>query len=162
MAATLVTGIEAVAGSSFPVVAHSAQGDWIGQASVNATLSRVDIAFSRFVQGGKVMDVNALAYDPGLTQGLTASMREVAPALASDPVRSGLSGLNTYAQSLAGSGTTLVQGGAALVQGNAVPLGTALLGELGQVFKTPENQPSFVRVAKVERGAPLLILVGVK
>lgn len=154
--ATLITGVEAVAGSTFPVTAQSADGNWIGQAQINATLKRVDMQFSRFVKDGQVYEVNAIAYDTNLTQGLRAELDKVTAAEASDRLRSGLNSLSSFAMNLAGGGATAGN------QGNAAPLGTALLGELGKVIAPSNNSQSSVWVARLPRGTSFVLLIGVR
>ena len=158
--ARLVTAVETYEGRPVPVIAESSEGNWVGLATVNPAFGRVEVQFTRLIKDGQTYAVNGVAFDPGYTQGLGATIRDTSPALAQDLARAGVSSLNTYAQSLLGSGTTTFGGGIGVTTKNAAPLSAIVSGELGKVFQLPQNNQSFLRVARVERGTPFLIALG--
>ncbi|NJK44971.1 MAG: hypothetical protein HC933_12400 [Pleurocapsa sp. SU_196_0] len=157
--ATLVLNVEVVSGSSAPVVASSAEGNWIGVASL--ALNRIQIQFTHLVREGRTLEVYGLAYDLESSQGLTAAVADVAPNLVPDLLRNGANALNTYAQGLLTGRTTTSANGVTVSSGNDVNLGTVIVGALGQTFKLPEGSQSFYRVARVPKGTKFMVLVGV-
>ncbi len=156
--ATLVLNIEVLSGSSAPVVASSSEGNWIGTATL--ALDRVQIQFTHLVREGQVREVYGLAYDLESSQGLVASVADVAPNLVPDLLRNGANALNTYAQGLLNGQTTTSAGGVTVSSGNAVGLGTVIAGALGQTFKLPDGSQSFYRIGRISKGTPFMVLVG--
>lgn len=170
--ATLVMAISALNGASVPVVAVTADGgSFVGLATINATLARVDVSFRRYVAAdGKIYTVDALAYarEPGgLTQGLHADIKPTAPTLALDAAQNSANALNTYVQNLAaaaakgGQGTSINIGDNLTLSGpSAATLAQTLVGGLGSTFRMPENTQSISRVATVNGGTPMVVIVG--
>ena len=143
------------------MVAESEGAVWIGVASLDAA-RRVQGAFDRVVKDGQVGEVQAMALTPQGVPGLEAALEEQTPSLASDILRAGLNGVSAYVQGLAGaSSSTVLPGGGAVQSKEAPPLGITLLGEIGKLFALPQGQASVVRLARVDKGTPILILVGV-
>lgn len=172
IAATLLTGIRTPNGGSVPVVAVTAEGgSFVGVATVNAALARVDILFRRYIApDGNIHQVDALAYardGNGLTQGIPAAVEVFAPTLALDAAQNSANALNTYVQNAAaaalkgGSGTTINLGDGHTLSGpSAASLAQTLLGGLGATFKMPENTQSILRVASVKSTAPMIVIAG--
>ncbi|GGO37182.1 hypothetical protein [Deinococcus humi] len=170
--ATLLTGIRTPNGGSVPVVAVTAEGgSFVGVATVNAALARVDILFRRYIApDGNIHQVDALAYardGNGLTQGIPAAVEVFAPTLALDAAQNSANALNTYVQNAAaaalkgGSGTTINLGDGNTLSGpSAASLAQTLLGGLGATFKMPENTQSILRVASVKSTAPMIVIAG--
>ncbi|GEM49822.1 hypothetical protein [Deinococcus cellulosilyticus] len=160
--AQLVTGIATVQGRQIPVVAKTSLGMFVGHAVLDTQLSRIQMEFNRMVKDGKLYEVAALGFESGsLIQGVPATTRDVAYNLAADLLRSGLNGLNTYAQGLANGSTTTFGNGITTQSQNAVPLSTVLAGELGKVFKLPDNTQTFVRVGEIPAGTPFSLIIGI-
>lgn len=159
--AKLATAVAALEGGQVPVVAESEGAVWIGSASLDAA-KRVQVAFDRVVKDGQVTETQAIALNPQGVPGLEALLEEQTPSLASDILRAGLNGVSAYVQGLAGaSSSTVLPGGGAVQSKEAPPLGVTLLGEIGKLFALPQGQASVVRLARVDKGTQILILVGV-
>ncbi|WP_034359685.1 hypothetical protein [Deinococcus phoenicis] len=170
--ATLLMAISALNGASVPVVAVTADGgSFVGLGTINATLARVDMTFRRYVAAdGKIYTVDALAYareTNGLTQGLHADIKPTAPTLALDAAQNSANALNTYVQNLAvaaakgGQGTSINIGDNLTLSGpSAATLAQTLVGGLGSTFRMPENTQTISRVATVNGGTPMIVIVG--
>lgn len=169
--ATLMTAIRTPGGGSVPVVAVTPDGgSFVGLATINATLARVDMQFRRYVAAdGKIYAIDALAYsrDPGgLTQGLTAEIQAVAPTLALDAAQNSANALNTYVQNVAAAaiknqGTSVNIGDNLTLSGPSVAtLAQTLLGGLGSTFRMPENTQSITRIATVKGSVPMIVIAG--
>lgn len=170
--ATLLTGIRTPNGGSVPVVAVTeGGGSFVGVATVNAVLARVDLLFRRYIApDGNIHQIDALAYardGNGLTQGIPAAVEAFAPTLALDAAQNSANALNTYVQNAAaaavkgGSGTTINLGDGNTLSGpSAASLAQTLLGGLGATFKMPENTQSILRVASVKSTAPMIVIAG--
>lgn len=158
--AKLATEIVAPEGAQVPVVADSEGASWIGTAGLDAS-RRVQVVFDRVVQGGQVTELQAVALSPQGVPGVEPILEEQAPSLASDTLRAAMNGVSAYVQGLAGaSSSTVLPSGGAVQSKEAPPLGLTLLGEVGKLFALPQGQSSVVRLARVEKGTPVLILVG--
>lgn len=163
VAVRLVTSIYTPSGQPVPVVAQGPEGNFVGRAVLNASLGRVEMEFTTYVKNGQVFPVQALAYQDvkgNLVSGVQAAVKDVAPNLAADLLRSGVGALNTYAQQLAQASTTTITNGTVVNTKSAPSLVTVLRGELGKVFALPENQQSFVTVGQVPTGTPFMLLFG--
>ncbi|WP_194165388.1 hypothetical protein [Deinococcus terrestris] len=170
--ATLITAISALNGASVPAVAVTADGgSFIGVGTINATLARVDMTFRRYVASdGKVYAVDAIAYAQeaaGLTQGLRAEIRPVAPTLALDAAQNSANALNTFVQNAASAAAKGAQGNSVAIGDNltisgpsAASLAQTLLGGLGSTFRLPENTQTISRIANVNGGTPMTVIVG--
>lgn len=170
--AALLTGLRTPNGGSVPVVATSQDGgSFVGVATVNAALARVDLLFRRYIApDGKIYSIDALAYareNGGLVQGIPATVEAIAPTLALDAAQNSASALNTYVQNVAvaaakgGSGTTINLGDGNTLSGpSAASLAQTLLGGLGSTFQMPQNTQSILRVASVKTNAQMVILAG--
>ena len=163
--ARLVTAIYSAAGQAVPVVVQTTDGNMIGQAVLNAQMARVQMTFNLLIKGGKSYPVQALAYqnvNGNLVSGVSATIKDVAPNLAADLIRSGINGLSTYAQQQADSGTTTVAGGVTTNSKNAPDLLSVLRGQMANLFALPQNQQSFVTVGQVPTGTSLLLMIGIQ
>jgi hypothetical protein len=160
--ASLVTTVYAAEGASVPVVAASDEGLWIGRATLGAS-KRIELVFERLISAdGSTFSVTALGFDVNLTQGLACATDLVAPTLATDLLQSGLSGLSTYLGGQFGAGTTTTAPSGATTQTRAAPsLLDSVLGQIGGLFKLPDNTQAIVRVARVDKDTPLVVLYGV-
>jgi len=169
--AVLMTAIRTPNGGSVPVIALTADGgSFVGVATINAALARVDMLFRRYVAAdGKIYDIDALAYareGSNLTQGLPADVKVVAPTLALDAAQNSANSLNTYVQNAAAAakgtqGTSVAIGDNLSISGpSASSLASTLLGGLGSTFKMPENTQTIIRVATVPGNSPMTIIAG--
>ncbi|PNY79329.1 hypothetical protein [Deinococcus koreensis] len=168
--ATLMTAIRTPGGGSVPVVAVTPDGgSFVGLATIQATLARVDMQFRRYVAAdGTIFAIDALAYsrDPGgLTQGLAAQIQVVAPTLALDAAQNSANALNTYVQNVAAAartqGTSITLGDNLTLSGPSVAtLAQTLLGGLGSTFRMPETAQSVTRIATVRGNVPLIVIAG--
>lgn len=161
--AQLVTGINAPARGEVPVLATSPEGTWIGTATVDVQLGRVNLEFTRLYRGGKYYDVQALAYQAqggNLLQGLSAPIKAVAPQLGQQLVRQTINGLSTYAENLVSSGTTTVSGNFATTTRTTPSLLSTLAGEAARVFRVQGETQVFSSVAQLPSGTTFVILSG--
>lgn len=161
--ARLVTSIYSVGGQTVPVVAQVAEGNVVGKAMLNAQMARVEMQFNALVKNGKVYKFSGMAYQNikgNLVSGLGATVKDVAPNLASNLIRSGINGLNTYAQQLAQSATTTVANGIVTSTSTPPDLLTVLRGQMAGVFALPQGQQTFVTVGQVPTGTDFLIMIG--
>jgi hypothetical protein len=170
--ATLMTAIRTPNGGAVPVVAVTPDGgSFVGLATINATLARVDMQFRRYVAAdGKIYAVDALAYsrdEGGLTQGLAAEIQAVAPTLALDAAQNSANALNSYVQNAAaaaaksGQGTSVNIGDNLTLSGPSVAtLAQTLVGGLGSTFRMPENTQSITRIATVKGNLPMIVIAG--
>ena len=166
-----MTAIRTPGGGSVPVVAVTQDGgSFVGLATINATLARVDMQFRRYVAAdGKISAIDALAYSRdanGLTQGLAAEIQAVAPTLALDAAQNSANALNTYVQNAAAAalknqGTSVNIGDNLTLSGPSVAnLAQTLLGGLGSTFRMPENTQSITRIATVRGSVPMIVIAG--
>lgn len=164
--AKTLTAIRTAAGVAVPVVVVSSEGNWIGTASYNSALGRVDMTFNSFVhmKSGKTYPVQALAYQAvggNLSQGVAASVHPIAPTLALDLARAGLNSLNVYTQNLANASTTTTNGTVTTITRQAPAFVQVLSGEVGKLAQLPEDNRTINVVADVATGTDLIILFGV-
>jgi hypothetical protein len=157
---TLLTSIVTAEGASIPVIAQSELGNWIGTASLSS-LGRVTIRFHQLVGAEGSIKVAASAFDTEGVPGVGAALEDQSPALAADLLRAGVSGFSTFAQSLLQAGNTSVSGGVVVKEQKVPPLEYILGGEIAKLFQLPTAHQSVVRVARVPKGSPILIAVGV-
>lgn len=164
--AKTLTAIRTAAGVAVPVVVVSSEGNWIGTASYNPALGRVDMTFGSFVhmKSGKTYPVQALGYQAAggnLSQGVAASVRPIAPTLGLDLARAGLNSLNVYTQALSAAGTTTTNGTVTTVNRQAPAFVQVLQGELGKLAQLPEGNETITVVADVATNTDVIILFGV-
>lgn len=164
--AKTLTAIRTAAGVAVPLVVVSQDGNWIGTATYNAALGRVDMTFGSFVhmKSGKTYPVQALGYQAvgsNLTQGVAASVHPIAPTLGLDLARAGLSSLNVYTQALANAGTTTTNGSVTTITRQAPAFVQVLRGELGKLAQLPEDNQTISVVADVPTNTDVIILFGV-
>lgn len=163
----LFTSIRAAAGMAVPVIVLSQDGNWVGSASYNTRLGRVDMRFTSFVmhKNSKVYPVFATAYQKAsngtLSEGVSANVHPIAPTLALDLARAGLNGLNAYTQSLQNAGTTTYNGSLVTTTRQAPELVQVLRGEVGKVFALPEGNQSIQIVADIAAGTEVQLVYGV-
>ncbi len=165
----LVTAIYTLSGGSVPVVVVTADGgSFVGSATVNGQLARVDMSFRRYVApDGTVSDVDALAYTlegKNLTQGVPATIIPAAPTLAIDAAQNSASALQTALMAAldnkSSAPVVAVGEGASISTGALPPLWQILAGGLGKTFTLPQNTQSITRAAKVNTSTPMTLIIG--
>ncbi|CAM3306148.1 hypothetical protein DESA109040_07525 [Deinococcus saxicola] len=163
----LFSNIRTAAGLAVPVIVVSGDGNWVGVATYNTPLGRVDMRFTSFVmnKNGKSYPVDASAYQKGqngtISEGVGASIHPIAPTLAVDLARAGINSLNTYTRALQNSGTTSVNGSLITTARQAPELVQVVRGEIGKVFALPEGNVSIRIVADVAAGTDVQVVYGV-
>lgn len=163
----LFSNIRTAAGLAVPVIVVSKDGNWVGVASYNTQLGRVDMRFTSFVlnKNGKTYPVDASAYQAGkngtISEGVGANIHPIAPTLAVDIARAGMNSLNSYTQALQNSGTTTSNGSLLSTTRQAPELLQVVRGEIGKVFALPEGNVSIRIVADVAAGTDIQVVYGV-
>jgi len=160
LTARLNVKLAVVEGSESPAVLEGADGSiWVGKAKLGA-LARVMVELDTLYLGGKSYKVRAYAYDQDRQLGLTAKVEEQSPSLAQDVLRASLAALGQYVDLLAKqTQVTQLPGGGIAQSQTAPPLEMVILGNVGRLFALPEDRKSLVRVAQVEAGKVVQILV---
>jgi hypothetical protein len=168
---TLINGklygaVQAAAGMNVLVMVLSPVGIWVGTASYNTALGRVDMVFQSLVnlKNRKSYPVQALGYQTTkgqLRQGVMANVHPIAPTLPLDLARTALNSFNSYTQALGNSGTTSVSGSLVTTSKTAPDLSQVVRGEIGKVFALPAGTQSITVVAEVADGTPIQVVYGV-
>jgi hypothetical protein len=161
-----LTAIRTAAGVAVPLVVVSNEGNWIGTATYNAPLGRVDMTFNSFVhmKSGKTYSVQALGYQAAggnLTQGVAANVHPIAPTLGLDLMRAGLNSLNVYTQTLANASTSTTNGSVTTITRQAPTFVQVFRGEVGKLAQLPEDNQTISTVADVATNTDVIILFGV-
>jgi hypothetical protein len=168
--ALLETGIVVTQGAVTPVVAKSGaewcttppcpEITWIGQASLDGS-NRIQITFSQAVFDDATQTISALALGAGNAPGLTASIKDTAPTVAQDLLRSAAGGFADYIGALSQQKTVAYVDGIAVTKTETPPLDLFILGKMGGIFDLPENTTPIVRIAEVPTGSQLIVLFGI-
>jgi hypothetical protein len=160
LTARLNVKLAVVEGSESPAVLEGADGSiWVGKAKLGP-LARVMVELDTLYLGGKSYRVRAYAYDQDRQLGLTAKVEEQSPSLAQDVLRASAAALGQYVDLLSKqTQVTQLPGGGVAQSQTAPPLEMVILGSVGRLFALPEDRKSLVRVAQVEAGKVVQILV---
>ncbi len=160
LTARLNVKLAVVEGSESPVVLEGADGSiWVGKARLGP-LARVMVELDTLYLGGKSYRVRAHAYDQDRQLGLVAKVEEQSPSLAQDVLRASAAALGQYVDLLSKqTQVTQLPGGGIAQSQTAPPLEMVILGSVGRLFALPEDRKSLVRVAQVEAGKVVQILV---
>jgi hypothetical protein len=168
--ALLETGVVVTQGAVTPVVAKSGpewcttppcpEITWIGQASLDGS-NRIQIIFSQAVFEDATQGISAMALGAGSTPGLTASIKDTAPTVAQDLLRSAAGGFADYIGVLSQQKKVSYVDGIAIAETEAPPLDLFILGKMGSIFDLPENTTPIVRIAEVPAGSQLIVLFGI-
>jgi hypothetical protein len=168
--ALLETGIIVTQGTVTPVVAKSGSEwcttppcpeiTWIGQASLDGS-NRIQITFTQAVFDDAAQTISAMALGAGNTPGLTASIKDTAPTVAQDLLRSAAGGFADYIGALSQQKTVSYVDGIAVSQTETPPLDLFILGKMGSIFDLPENNTPIVRIAEAPAQAQLIVLFGI-
>ena len=162
----LFSNIRTAAGLVVPVIVLTPDGNWLGVATYNTRLGRVDMQFSSFVQrkNSKAYPVQASAYqvekNGTLSEGVSASIHPIAPTLTLDLARAGLNSFNTYTLALQNAATTTINGSLISTSQQPPSLAQVIRGEVGKVFALPEGNQSIEIVADVVAGSDIRIIYG--
>jgi hypothetical protein len=170
LGAVLETGIIVTQGTMTPVVAKSGSDwcttppcpeiTWIGQASLDAS-NRIQITFTQAVFNDATQTISALALGAGNVPGLTASIKDTAPTVAQDLLRSAAGGFTDYIGALSQQKTVAYVDGIAVTKTETPPLDLFILSKMGSIFDLPENTTPIVRIAEVPTGSQLIVLFGI-
>jgi len=146
--------------TELPVLAKDSSGRlWFGTAKLAGQTGRVDILFDRVYMDGGFMPVQARALDLDGSYGVAATIQDLAPSLAADVLRAGISGVASYLQDLRNAQkVTVGPDGRLIISQEAPPLEYQVLGNVASLFQLPA-QSSVVRVYRLDRGRQLEILV---
>ncbi len=160
LTARLNVKLAVVEGSESPAVLEGADGSiWVGKARLGP-LARVMVELDTLYLGGKTYRVRAYAYDQDRQLGLVAKVEEQSPSLAQDVLRASAAALGQYVDLLSKqTQVTQLPGGGVVQSQSAPPLEMVILGSVGRLFALPEDRKSLVRVAQVEAGKVVQILV---
>ncbi len=160
LTARLNVKLAVVEGSESPAVLEGADGSiWAGKARLGP-LARVMVELDTLYLGGKSYRVRAHVYDQDRQLGLTAKVEEQSPSLAQDVLRASVAALGQYVDLLSKqTQVTQLPGGGVVQSQSAPPLEMVILGNVGRLFALPEDRKSLVRVAQVEAGKVVQILV---
>lgn len=168
ISAELVTSATVLDGQPGPVLAQSVCGPrefecdpvvFAGTAHLLAG-DRLVIEFDRAIVQGEVTPLTAMALAPDLSTSIPAQVVDRAPTAAQDLFRSALSGVSDYVQALAGrTRTTVVDGN---IVSETIPPGLEdfVMGRVAGSFGFEGNRMSFVRMAELPSGTPVVVLVG--
>lgn len=162
----LFSDIRTAAGMAVPAIVVSKDGNWIGTATYNVPLGRVDIRFDAYVQykNNKSYPVQATAFqvvNGRMAEGVGANIHPIAPTLAVDLARAGLNSLNVYTTALQNANTVTSNGSLITSNKTAPALVQVVRGELGKVFALPEGNQSINVVADVIGGTEIQVVYGV-
>ncbi|GAA5504344.1 hypothetical protein Dxin01_04114 [Deinococcus xinjiangensis] len=162
----LFSDIRTAAGMAVPAIVVSKDGNWIGTATYNVPLGRVDIRFDAYVQykNNKSYPVQATAFqviNGRMAEGVGANIHPIAPTLAVDLARAGLNSLNVYTTALQNANTVTSNGSLITSNRTAPALVQVVRGELGKVFALPEGNQSINVVADVNGGTEIQVVYGV-
>ncbi len=170
LGANLATGIIVTQGTVTPVVAKSGNDwcttppcpeiTWIGQASLDGS-NRIQIIFTQAVFDDATQTISAMALGAGNVPGLTASIKDTAPTVAQDLLRSAAGGFADYIGALSQQKTVAYVDGIAVTKTETPPLDLFILGKMGSIFDLPENTTPIVRIAEVPVQSPLIVLFGI-
>jgi len=160
LTARLNVKLAVVEGSESPAVLEGADGSiWVGKARLGP-LARVMLELDTLYLGGKSYRVRAHAYDQDRQLGLVAKVEEQSPSLAQDVLRASVAALGQYVDLLSKqTQVTQLPGGGVVQSQSAPPLEMVVLGNVGRLFALPEDRKSLLRVAQVEAGKVVQILV---
>lgn len=168
--AVLETGIVVTQGAVVPAVAKSGSEwcttppcpeiTWIGQAALDVS-NRVQIVFTQAVFKDATQSITAMALGSGNVPGLSASIKDTAPTVAQDLLRSAAGGFADYIGALSQQKKVSYIDGVAIAETEAPPLDLFILGKMGSIFNLPQNTTPVVRIAEVSTGSQLVILFGI-
>lgn len=168
VAAELVTSATVLDGQPGPVLAQTVCGArelscdpvvFAGTASLLAG-DRLVIEFDRVIVAGEVAPLTAMALAPDLSTSIPAQVVDQAPTFAQDMFRSALSGVSDYVQALAGRTRTTIVDDRMIEETLPPGLDDFVMGRVAGSFGFEGNRMSFVRVAELPAGTPVVVLVG--
>lgn len=168
LAAELVTSATVLDGVPGPVLAETVCGarevscDPVVFSGVAELLAgdRLVITFEQAIVGGEVVPVTAMALATDLSTSIPAQVMDQAPTFAQDMFRSAMSGVSEYVQALAGRTKTTVVGENLVTESLPPGLEDFVMGRVAGSFGVDGNRMSFVRVAELPSGTPVVVLVG--
>jgi len=168
LAAELVTSATVLDGQPGPVLAQTVCGArdlgcepvlFVGSASLLAG-DRLVISFDRAVVAGEAVPVAAMALAPDMSTSIPARVVDQAPTVAQDMFRSALTGVSDYVQAMTNRTRTTIVDGAVVTESVPPSLEEFVLGRVAGSFGFAGSRLSFVRVAELPAGTPVVVLVG--
>lgn len=168
IAAELVTSATVLDGQPGPVLAQTVCGarelecDPVVFAGTARLLAgdRLVIDFDRAIVAGEVVPLTAMALAPDLSTSIPAQVVDQAPTAAQDMFRSALSGVSDYVQALANRTRTTIVGDNIVSENIPPGLDDFVMGRVAGSFGFEGNRMSFVRMAELPAGTPVVVLVG--
>jgi len=121
---------------------------------------RLVIGFDRVIVAGEVVPVTAMALATDLSTSIPAQVMGQAPTFAQDMFRSAMSGVSDYVQALTNRTRTTVVGENLVTESLPPGLDDFVMGRVAGSFGSEGNRLSFVRVAELMSGTPVVVLVG--
>jgi hypothetical protein len=170
--ARMMTTVIAVESGTSPLIAQTARDGcdappcapilWIGEAFLGAD-KRVHGRITRAVVGEREVAIKGQLLGADLGPGIVADIRDEAPTLVMDLLRGSISAFGDYLGAAVSQKTTTVISGGAVQSTNLPSLTDFFLGKIGQLFSLGANpSPTFVRVARVEKGTTFTVLYGIE
>ena len=166
----MLTTVIAVENGLSPIVAESSGNycgndncptiTWIGQAFLGPD-KRVHAKITSALVANKEVTIKGQALGADLGPGIVADIRDEAPTIVMDLLRTGISAFGDYLGTAVNQKTTtVIQGGA--VQATSLPSITDFfLGKIGSLFNLGNSSPTFIRVARVEKNTAFTVLYGI-
>lgn len=143
-----------------PVLAKDVQGRlWLGVASLAGNTGRVQLSFDRVYLEEGFLALKATALDQDGAYGVRAEVQDLAPSMAADILRAGVSGLASYLEDLRNAKQVIIRDNGLEVVKSAPSLEYQVLGNVASLFRLPSEGQSVVRVYRLPRGREIEILV---
>ena len=131
---------------------------WIGTATLIPS-GRLDIQFTQAVMDEQVLAVKGIAYGTDNAEGLPAHLADTTPTLLADLLRAGAGGVTDYVEARANQGSIEVGEDRTTIETDAPGLLESVLGRAAGTVQIPDEQTGVIRVAAVEEGTKLEVLV---
>jgi hypothetical protein len=156
----LGVGVLIAEGSPGAVAVDAEDGStWVGEVTLDET-RRLKGRLNRVIKDGREYATSATLLDAEGTLGVAANVREEAPSIAADLIRGSLRGVSDYVSAASqAKSVTVLPGGGVAQSSQTPPLELFMAGSLANLFSLQQDKKAVVRVAQVEKGTEVLILV---
>ncbi|GGJ48135.1 hypothetical protein [Deinococcus roseus] len=164
--ARIALNLDVPIGGAIPAMLYGEDGAvWFGVAYVDAT-KRVQVELQSVLQGSTEIPIQGRVADMDYTWGMNAKFTDVAPDIANQILRAGISSVAGYVNQLANQRDIQMSTGNGLnvasSTGQVPPLSLMLAGNISSLFSLPEDQKTpFISIAHTNRDQPALIVFGV-